>query len=128
VHLTKVKASGVDYRQRRRLLPGETSRAPLSELPPIPELLDTPGARPGPPGPPKPPRQPWTVLANGITCDLEELWIDRFRLEDLEKAHSGLVLPRCSQSYANSANPLVNSSENFGALSTLCLLTSHRSG
>jgi hypothetical protein len=81
VHLKSVKASGVEYRQRRRLLPGETSRAPLSELPPIPEFLDTPGGPRGLPGSTRKLRSPWTVIADGITCDLDELWIDRFRLD-----------------------------------------------
>ena len=92
VHLTNVKASGVEYRQRRRLLPGETSRTPLSELPPIPELLDVPGARPNPDRHPRQPGRPWTVLADGITCDLDELWIDRFRLEGPLRVETSMSL------------------------------------
>src|SRR5262249_36182242 len=39
VHLISVEAEGVDYRQRRRLRPGETSRVPVTELPPIPDRI-----------------------------------------------------------------------------------------
>ena len=81
VHLRNVKADGVQYRQRRRMFPGATSRVPLSELPPIPEHLDIAGAPPRPARPPKPPGPPWTVLADEIVCNMEELWIDRFRLD-----------------------------------------------
>jgi len=80
VHLASVKAEGVIYRQRRILAPGQPSRIPASELPPIPASLDIPGAASRSPGPAKPPGLPWRVLADGITCDLSELWIDRFRL------------------------------------------------
>jgi len=92
VHLTGVNATGVEYRQRRRLLPGETSRAPLSELPPIPEFLDTPGGPRGLPDRARKPRRPWTVVADIIRCDMEELWIDRFRLDGALRVETGMNL------------------------------------
>jgi hypothetical protein len=80
VHLTSVRATGVDYRQRRRLLPGESSPIPLAELAPIPESLGAPPARPRPPGVAKPHAPPWKVLADAIDCEVGQLWIERFRL------------------------------------------------
>ena len=80
VHLADVRAAGVAYRQRRRLLPGETSRFPITELPPVPESLRPPSDRPGSKRPAKPHGRPWKVLADNISCDVTELWIERFRL------------------------------------------------
>lgn len=80
VHLASVRAGGVDYRLRRDRPPEATSVVPESELPTIPEMLDL---QPGPARPPRPagpPRQPWTIVADRIDCDVEQLWIDRFRL------------------------------------------------
>jgi hypothetical protein len=78
VHLRSVRASGVDYRQRRRPEAGVPSAIPFSELPPIPAL-------PAPPPPAtaaaaKPRGRPWTVRADRIDCAVEQLWIGRFRL------------------------------------------------
>lgn len=77
VHLASVRASGVDYRLRRDRA---TSAIPASELPTIPEMLDLPQARPRPSGSAGQPGPPWTVRADRIDCDVEQLWIDRFRL------------------------------------------------
>src|SRR5262245_41949133 len=80
VHLASVRASGVDYRLRRDRTTGATAAVPASELPAIPEMLDLPRARLRPSGSAGQPGPPWTILADRIDCDVEQLWIDRFRL------------------------------------------------
>ena len=79
VHLRSVHASGVDYRQRRILAPGATPRFPVADLPPIPGVFDASPASSGSHGPPKPPGPAWTVVADRIQCDIDQLWFDRFR-------------------------------------------------
>jgi hypothetical protein len=81
VHLRSVRASGVDYRQRRILPPGVTPRFPVADLPPIPGVFDASQASSGPHGPPRPPGPAWTVVADRIQCDIDQLWFDRFRFE-----------------------------------------------
>jgi len=84
VDLTTVRASGVDYRQRRRLVEGVAPRIPVSELPPIPGLAESGESAgvgtTGSEGPPHRRGPPWTVRADRISCNLTQLWIDRFRL------------------------------------------------
>jgi hypothetical protein len=77
VHLRRVRAAGVDYRQRRKPLPGVTSRIPEAELPPIPGLPAV--TAPFPPPPPGS-RPRWTILADDIVCDVGQIWIERYRL------------------------------------------------
>src|SRR5206468_2389125 len=71
---------GVDYRQRRILPPGVTPRFPVADLPPMPGVFDASHASSGSHGPPKPPGPAWTVFADRIFCDIDQLWLDRFRL------------------------------------------------
>jgi hypothetical protein len=94
VDLTSVAAGGVVYRQRRLLLEGGLARVPVEELPPILQTLDPSGApRPNPEasGAKRAPR-PWTILADRIACDLDELWLDRFRLTGAMHVETGMNL------------------------------------
>jgi hypothetical protein len=80
VHLRTVAVSGVDYRQRRRLPQGDAAAAPEASLPPLPEVFAGPDR-------PSKPRQPggrrgdaWTIVADAIRADIDQLWFDRYRL------------------------------------------------
>jgi hypothetical protein len=79
VHLNDVRAKGVDYRQRRILPPGAEPRFPVADLPRMPDLFQA--AVSSALHPPAGPHGPsWTIVADRIRCDLDELWLDRFRL------------------------------------------------
>ena len=90
VHLTGVRAAGVDYRQRRKVLTGLAARVPPSELPPIPGIAEE-EAKSQPP-PRHGPRKLWTVLADDIVCDVQQIWIDRFRLVGPMQVSTGMTL------------------------------------
>src|SRR5262245_313911 len=95
VHLRSVEARGVVYRHRRLLLEGALARVPAEELPPILQTLD--GSAPQRPAGPAPPsgnrrRPPWTIRADQISCDLDELWLDRFRLTGPMHVETGMSL------------------------------------
>lgn len=79
VHLRNVSVRGIDYRQRRRLEPGETAEVPES-LPPLPAFevrMESPSqAAPSV----NEPREPWTIVVDRIDAGLEQVWIDRYRL------------------------------------------------
>ena len=93
VHLIAVRASGVDYRQRRKVLTGLAARVPPSELPSIPPVAGL-EAQPSPPAP-RPTLKPWTVLADDIVCDVQQIWIDRFRLVGPMQVSTGMtIVPR----------------------------------
>jgi hypothetical protein len=80
VDLTSVRATGVDFRHRRRWLPVEIPRSTPEEQPPVPLSLGISPARPESPPRPKSSKPPWTIRADRIVCDVEQLWLDRFRL------------------------------------------------
>jgi hypothetical protein len=80
VHLTSVDAGGVVYYQRRIQLPASMSRVPSTDLPVIPAWLESPGGPRRVAGPAKKPRNPWIIRADRIACDVDDLWIERFRL------------------------------------------------
>jgi len=80
VHLNTVRAAGVDYRQRRIRPPGTTMKFPVADLPPIPGPFDASAASAGTHGPPRAHRPAWTVVADRIVCDIDQLWLDRFRI------------------------------------------------
>ena len=93
VHLTSVDADGVVYRQRGLLLQGALERVPAEELPPILWALDSFGTPRAAPSPSLDrPRKPWTILADRIVCDLDQLWIDRFRLTGALHVETGMSL------------------------------------
>jgi hypothetical protein len=94
VELTSVAAGGVVYRQRRLVLEGAFARVPAEELPPILQTLDPSGPpRPNPaPSVAKQTPRPWTILADRIACDLDELWLDRFRLTGAMHVETGMSL------------------------------------
>jgi len=78
VSLRQVSASGIDYRQRRRLLPGSLE-IPEADLPPMPSLpaqqgAATPPAAAGASGP------PWTIAADRIDGIVTQLWFDQYRI------------------------------------------------
>ncbi len=90
VHLRAVRAAGVDYRQRHKSLPGDTSRIPEADLPPIPEVTPEQTVPP-PPGP----SRRWTILADDIVCDVDQIWIERFRLAGrMQVSTSMFLVPR----------------------------------
>ena len=80
VHLNDVRAKGVDFRQRRIRPPGVAPRFPTTDLPRMPDPFDAADASSGPRRPTRPHGPAWTVVAERIRCDLDELWLDRFRL------------------------------------------------
>jgi hypothetical protein len=80
VHLRRVTAAGIDYRQRIRRNGEAEGTPPESSLPPLPAVV----AGPAPEARPRPPGQPrgalWTIVADSIHADIDQLWIDRYRL------------------------------------------------
>jgi hypothetical protein len=94
VHLRDVRATGVDYRQRRIRPPDLLPKFPVADLPPIPGVFDARRAASGSHGPPGPRGQPWTIVADRIRCDLDQLWLDRFRLKGAMRLETpmGLVV------------------------------------
>jgi len=94
VDLTSVAAGGITYRQRRLALEGALARVPAEELPPILKTLDPSGVpRPNPAASAtKRTPRPWTILADRIACDLDELWLDRFRLTGAMHVETGMSL------------------------------------
>jgi hypothetical protein len=80
VHLNSVRAAGVDYRQRRIRPPGVALKFPLDDLPPMPQSLDASTASTVPHGPRRPHGPAWTVVADRIVCEIDQIWLDRFRL------------------------------------------------
>ncbi len=80
VHLNWVRAGGLDYVQRPRPAPGETAAPEAGDWPPI-ALLGNPTEAPsGTPAPRHAHGSPWTVRADRIRCDIERLWIGRYRV------------------------------------------------
>lgn len=80
-HVTRLRATGLEYRLRIRAAPPEASESHLAALPPIPGF----GDRPEPPGEPAgPPEQeekrPFKVEVDDISIEgLREVWIDIYR-------------------------------------------------
>src|SRR5262249_37442141 len=93
-YLTRVEARGVVHRHRRRRLVGALARVPTEELPPILQTLDGSAAqRPTGPAPSgNRSRPPWTIRADRIFCELDELWLDRFRLTGPMQVETGMSL------------------------------------
>ncbi|HEU5179438.1 MAG TPA: hypothetical protein VFW45_01495 [Candidatus Polarisedimenticolia bacterium] len=89
VDLIRVRADGVDYRQRHKTLPQVASRVPPSELPPIPGLTEE-EANSSPPR--RGPGKRWTILSDDIACDVDQIWIDRFRLIGPMRVATGMML------------------------------------
>jgi hypothetical protein len=81
VDLRWVRAKGIDYRQRRRVQAGVDPGRDASMDPPIPGFSNPPDPDPQKLYPKKPKKAPWTVLADRIVCDLEQLWIEGYRVE-----------------------------------------------
>jgi hypothetical protein len=94
VHLRKVSVSGVDYRQRTRMGPGEEAQASAPDLPSV-AGFDPSGAAGPPPmagGKGKEGRQPWTIVADRIRGDAGLIWIDRYRLAGRMKFDTSMRL------------------------------------
>jgi hypothetical protein len=94
IHLRHVSASGIDYRQRRRLEAGESAPAGESEMPPLP-AFKVPHLPPRPPAPEEARRAPWIIVADRIDAEVRQLWFDRYRLSGpMQVATSMRLIPR----------------------------------
>jgi hypothetical protein len=92
VHLTRVRAEGVDYRQRPRPAPGEPPNPGADDWPPFAEMPNPPGPAPGSREPKRDPGPPWTIRADRILCDVEQLWIGRYRVEGPARVDARMTL------------------------------------
>jgi len=80
VHLNWVRARGVDYLQRPRPGPGETPGPGAEDWPPVALPTRPDDSASGAPAPAHPHGSPWTVRADRILCDVEQIWIGRYHL------------------------------------------------
>ncbi|MEE8111940.1 MAG: hypothetical protein V3T54_04315, partial [Acidobacteriota bacterium] len=80
VHLTGVRVKGVDYRQRRRLIPGAPPDPTDAEDPPIPGYSNPPDPPPESLYPKKIPKPPWTIQIDRVEAQLMQIWVDRYRI------------------------------------------------
>lgn len=80
VDLHWVRAKGIDYRQRRRVQPGEEPGRDTRTDPPIPGFTNPPDPDPQKLYPKKPHKAPWTILADRILCDVDQIWIESLRI------------------------------------------------
>ncbi|RYE89039.1 MAG: hypothetical protein EOO75_12500, partial [Myxococcales bacterium] len=74
--VSRVDASGVVFRLRTTLPPGEPAGPELAEFPPVP---DFPTMLPVPEEPPTPVDDLWTVAIRHIDAHAKELWFQQFR-------------------------------------------------
>ena len=93
-HATSVRATGLVFRIRQRLLAGERTPAAEAPLPPIPGFGRVP-VKGGPPvfPPPEPPSQYWSVRIDDLVADpTEQIWVDQFRYDGKARVTGGFVL------------------------------------
>ena len=85
VHLSHVRAAGLDYRHRRVTTSEPTDAATQPGLPPLPDLTMGTKQWPeinneAPTGAGGSRRKPWTISADDIDIAIAQLWFDRYRM------------------------------------------------